>query len=119
MHRYAGCRTCPAILWSLCVSICLQLPSLTPTLVYKQDVVYIKTPNTITLDAGRNFRKIQIITRLYASTADVLNTFDVDCCAFGFDGVCGCVLEMPAGLAVCYAHMRFQALKCKKLLKCM
>ena len=88
MHRYAGCRTCPAILWSLCVSICLQLPSLTPTLVYKQDVVYIKTPNTITLDAGRNFRKIQIITRLYASTADVLNTFDVDCCAFGFDGVC-------------------------------
>ena len=64
-----------------------------------QDVVYIKTPNTITLDAGRRFRKVQIITRLYAAKSDVLNTFDIDCCGFGYDGS-DCLFVNRAGVAV-------------------
>jgi hypothetical protein len=64
-----------------------------------QDVVYIKTPNTITLDAGRRFRKVQIITRLYATKSDVLNTFDIDCCGFGYDGS-DCLFVNRAGVAV-------------------
>ena len=64
-----------------------------------QDVVYIKTPNTITLDAGRRFRKVQIITRLYSAKADVLNTFDIDCCGFGYDGS-DCWFVNRAGVAM-------------------
>jgi hypothetical protein len=36
--------------------------------------------------SGAPRRKIQIITRLYDSKADVLNGFDIDCCCLGFDG---------------------------------
>jgi hypothetical protein len=67
-----------------------------------QDVMYIKTPNTITLDAGRRFRKVQIITNLYAAKSNVLNTFDIACCGFGYDGS-DCLfvnLENRAAIAV-------------------
>lgn len=70
-------------------------------------VAFIRTQNTITIDGacgrsggarqcalipklalagGRGFRKVQIITRLYKTLADVLNSFDIDCCCVGYDG---------------------------------
>jgi len=52
----------------------------------KTDLYFVKTPNTVTLRAGPGQRDIQIITRLYESTSQVLNTFDIDCCCVGFDG---------------------------------
>lgn len=50
------------------------------------DVVFVKTPNTVTLETGSPRRKIQFITRLYSSAAEILNGFDIDCCCLGFDG---------------------------------
>lgn len=49
-------------------------------------VAFIRTQNTVTIDGGPSFRKVQIITRLYSSAADILNSFDIDCCCVGFDG---------------------------------
>ena len=52
-------------------------------------IAYVRTPNTVTVDPGLTLpgaRKVQIITRLYASPAAVVNTFDLDACCFGFDG---------------------------------
>jgi len=48
--------------------------------------VFIKTENTVTMSSGKPRRSIQIINRLYASTDDILNGFDIDCCCIGFDG---------------------------------
>ena len=50
------------------------------------DVVFVRTPNTVTLCSSAPRRKIQIICRLYASVSDILNGFDIDCCCVGYDG---------------------------------
>ena len=50
------------------------------------DVVFVRTTNTVTIDSGARYRKIQIITRLYSSRESVINSFDVDCCCVGYDG---------------------------------
>ncbi len=52
----------------------------------QHDVVFVKTPNTVTVVGPNPRRKIQIITRNYQHKADVLNAFDLDCCRVGFDG---------------------------------
>jgi hypothetical protein len=49
-------------------------------------VSLVRTQNTITIDGGPAFRKVQIITRLYKTLGDILNTFDIDCCCIGYDG---------------------------------
>ena len=53
----------------------------------EHDVVFIKTPNTVTVESGRPRRKIQFITRLYSTADEVLNGFDIDCCCLGYDGL--------------------------------
>ena len=53
----------------------------------EHDVVFVKTPNTITVESGSPRRKIQFITRLYSTAAEVLNGFDIDACCLGYDGV--------------------------------
>ena len=50
------------------------------------DVVFTKTDNTVTVIAGPNRRVIQVITRIYFSKNDILNSFDLDCCCVGYDG---------------------------------
>ena len=50
-------------------------------------ISYVKTPNTITIDFGhKDVRKVQIILRLYADKAEILNSFDLDSCCVCFDG---------------------------------
>lgn len=49
---------------------------------------FIRNSTSITMRFfvfGKKF-KIQIILRLYNSVSEILNGFDVDCCAVGFDG---------------------------------
>jgi hypothetical protein len=52
------------------------------------ELAYVRTPNTVTIAApkGERFRKVQIITRLYKTAAEVINTFDIDCCCSSYDG---------------------------------
>jgi hypothetical protein len=51
----------------------------------EQDVLFTITTNTVTLVSPPH-RKLQVITRIYASKSDVLNSFDIDCCCVGYDG---------------------------------
>lgn len=48
--------------------------------------LFVRTTNTLTLDAGKNLRAVQVITRLYKNPESIINSFDVDCCCLGFDG---------------------------------
>lgn len=41
----------------------------------QDDVVFAKTPNTVTMVSAKPRRKLQIITRLYAKQADILNGY--------------------------------------------
>ena len=51
------------------------------------DVVFAKTTNTVTVAGVPGSRRsIQIVTRLYATKASILNSFDLNCCCVGFDG---------------------------------
>ena len=52
------------------------------------ELAYVRTPNTVTVAApkGEPFRKVQVVTRLYKSAAEVINTFDIDACCVSFDG---------------------------------
>jgi hypothetical protein len=52
------------------------------------ELAYVRTPNTVTIapPKGGRLRKVQIITRLYKTAAEVINTFDIDCCCCSFDG---------------------------------
>ena len=51
-------------------------------------VAFVRTLNTVTINGGKSFRNVQIITRLYKDQSDILNSFDIDCCCVGFDGTC-------------------------------
>lgn len=46
----------------------------------------LRTHNAITFFRGWPLRHVQIILRMYDSPADALASFDIDCCACGFDG---------------------------------
>jgi hypothetical protein len=61
------------------------------------ELVYVRTPNTVTFISGDPRRHMQIITRLYPDKATVLNGFDIDCCCFGFDG--SRVMATPRAIA--------------------
>jgi hypothetical protein len=64
-------------------------------------VSYIRTPNTITIDAGTaGGRKVQVVTRLYRSAEEILNTFDVDCCCIGYEAVGGLRMTPRAQAAI-------------------
>jgi hypothetical protein len=95
LYTYMYTCVCVCVCMVVCVYLCVCICVCTNVYMLQ---VYIKTPNTITLDAGRHFRKVQIITRLYASKADILNTFDIDCCGFGY---CVCVRCLRECVYVC------------------
>ena len=52
------------------------------------DLANVRTPNTVTIAPPKKepFREIQVVTRLYKTAAEVINTFDIDCCCVSFDG---------------------------------
>jgi hypothetical protein len=59
----------------------------------------VRTANTITFQRKWPNRHVQIILYMYHSPADVLCSFDIDCCACGYDG--SDVLVLPrARLAI-------------------
>lgn len=65
---------------------------LPPAGTVRDDVVFVKTDYTVTVVTASPRRKVQIITRLYSTKDDVLNSFDIDCCAVGFDGAEVCIM---------------------------
>jgi len=53
-----------------------------------EDTVFAKTTNTVTVVGVPGVRRaIQVVTRLYATKASILNAFDLNCCCVGFDAV--------------------------------
>ncbi len=46
----------------------------------------MRTANATTLKRSWPHRHVQVILRMYDSPVDVLCSFDIDCCACGFDG---------------------------------
>ncbi|KXS12930.1 ankyrin [Gonapodya prolifera JEL478] len=50
------------------------------------ETVAIRSSHAVTIVSQFPFRHIQIILRLYHSPTEILAGFDVDSCAFGFDG---------------------------------
>ncbi|KAL8668536.1 MAG: hypothetical protein Q9168_006840 [Polycauliona sp. 1 TL-2023] len=50
------------------------------------DQMIVKTRQTITLIPIYPFRRIQIVLKILQSPADILLNFDLDACAFAFDG---------------------------------
>lgn len=48
--------------------------------------VLTRTLHAVNINGKGAKRKVQIITRLHASPAEVLASFDLDCCCVGFDG---------------------------------
>lgn len=46
----------------------------------------ISSGSAVTFAVGFPRRHVQVVLKLFDSPADVLTSFDVDCCAFGFDG---------------------------------
>lgn len=61
-----------------------KISSLVKSIVGEDRVDIIRTQDTITFIV--NDMKYQIILRLYDSINDVLDSFDLDCCAVGYDG---------------------------------
>lgn len=57
----------------------------TSCLIYRTSVLFVKTPNTITI-VTPNRRKFQIVLRIYETKEQILNSFDIDCCCVGYDG---------------------------------
>lgn len=49
-------------------------------------VLCVVTESAVTFTAGYPVRQVQVVLRRFASPTDVLSSFDVDCCAFAFDG---------------------------------
>ena len=49
-------------------------------------VVAVRSPSAVTFSAGFPRRNVQVVLRLYADAAAVLESFDVDACAVAFDG---------------------------------
>ncbi|KAI8807655.1 hypothetical protein BJ742DRAFT_854098 [Cladochytrium replicatum] len=52
----------------------------------RSNVIVVRNLRSITLIASYPARQIQIVFRLFSSPAEVLMGFDIDSCAFGFDG---------------------------------
>ncbi|KZV73630.1 ankyrin [Peniophora sp. CONT] len=65
------------------------------------DVTAVRTAHALSIHSQYPYRPIQIVLRLYASPAEVLAGFDVDCCAVAYTP--GKVLASPRALA---AHIR-------------
>ena len=49
-------------------------------------VACVRSASAITFSAGFPRRNVQVVLRLYASAAAVLDSFDVDACCFAYDG---------------------------------
>jgi hypothetical protein len=50
-------------------------------------VLAISSGSAVTFVCGFPRRNVQVVLKLYDAAADVLTSFDLDCCAFVFDGV--------------------------------
>jgi hypothetical protein len=51
-----------------------------------QHMIAVRTEHAVTFVAGSFHPHAQVVLRLYASPAEVLMGFDVDCCCVGYDG---------------------------------
>lgn len=51
-----------------------------------QNVFIMRTQNSVSFYCDFPIRPVQIVLRLYSSPSEILASFDVDCCACGFDG---------------------------------
>jgi hypothetical protein len=60
------------------------------------EILCVRGPRAITFITEKQNRHIQIILRNYKTKQEILASFDVDCCAFGYDG--SKVLCTPRGL---------------------
>lgn len=54
--------------------------------VIPKDILCVRGPRALTFVMGNPYRHIQIILRNFKTLAEVLLSFDVDSCAFGYDG---------------------------------
>lgn len=54
--------------------------------VIPKDILCVRGPRAITFVMGNPYRHIQIVLRNFKTMAEVLLSFDVDSCAFGYDG---------------------------------
>lgn len=54
--------------------------------VIPKDILCVRGPRAITFTIGNPYRHIQIILRNFKSVSEILMSFDVDSCAFGYDG---------------------------------
>lgn len=50
------------------------------------NMISIRMPRVIMFVSQHPYRHIQIILRVFRNINEILNTFDVDCCAVGYDG---------------------------------
>ena len=57
---------------------------------FRGKVLCISTGSAITFACGYPKRHIQVVLKVFERPMDVFASFDVDCCAFGYDGT-GCV----------------------------
>ena len=54
--------------------------------VIPKDILCVRGPRAITFVMGNPYRHIQIVLRNFKSISEILMSFDVDSCAFGYDG---------------------------------
>ena len=54
--------------------------------VIPKDILCVRGPRAITFVMGNPYRHIQIILRNFKTLPEILLSFDVDSCAFGYDG---------------------------------
>lgn len=54
--------------------------------VIPKDILCVRGPRAITFVMGNPYRHIQIILRNFKTMSEVLLSFDIDSCAFGYDG---------------------------------
>lgn len=54
--------------------------------VIPKDILCVRGPRALTFVVGNQYRHIQIILRNFKTISEILLSFDVDCCGFGYDG---------------------------------